>query len=71
MFKKLAKKVTHGVKEVVREETQKTTDEIKDDILNGVKALIPFILCVVGALAVVAALRKPIPVSIKVIVKPV
>ena len=68
MFQKITKKVVDGVKETVKTETQKTTDEVKNDILTIVKAVTPIILGMVAIIAVVTIIRKPMPV-IKVVVK--
>lgn len=68
MFQKITKKVVDGVKETVKTETQKTTDEVKNDILTIVKAVTPIILGMVAIIAIVTIIRKPMPV-IKVVVK--
>lgn len=70
MFQKITKKVVDGVKETVKTETQKTTDEVKNDILSIVKAVTPIILGMVAIIAIVTIIRKPMPV-IKVVVKAV
>ena len=71
MFRKLTKKVVDGAKEVVKEETQKTTDEVRTDILNVVKAVTPIILGVVAIVAVTAIIRRPSPTVVKIVLKSV
>ncbi len=71
MFRKLTKKVVDGAKEVVKEETQKTTDEVRTDILNVVKAITPIILGIVAIVAVTAIIRRPSPTVVKIVLKSV
>ena len=70
MFQKITRKVVDGVKETVKHETQKTTDEVKNDIFNVVKAAAPIILGVVAIVAITVLVRRPMP-TIKIIVKAV
>ena len=71
MFRKLTKKVVDGAKEVVKEETQKTTDEVRGDILNVVKAITPIVLGIVAIVAVTAIIRRPSPTVVKIVIKSV
>ena len=70
MFQKITRKVVDGVKETVKNETQKTTDEVKNDIFNVVKAAAPIVLGVVAIVAITVLVRRPMP-AIKIIVKAV
>ena len=70
-FKKLTKKVVNDVKETVKEETQKTTEEIKNDILDTVKEYLPQICLFAGGILLCAFLRRPVPVTVKVVVRQV
>lgn len=71
MFKKLVKKVSADVKEAVKEETAKTTEEIKSDVVSALKEAAPVIAAFVGALTLLLIAKKPTPVVVKVVVKQV
>lgn len=66
-FKKVAKKITTDVKDVIKEEAGKTSEEIKKGVINSVTEILPYALAFVGAVVLVALLRKT-TVTVKVIV---
>jgi len=68
LFKKLTKKVTSDVKEVLREEASKSKDEIKKGFLNAVAEALPYIAMFVGAIILASIFKKPTPVVVKVVV---
>lgn len=66
LFKKAAKAVVATVKE----ETDKSVEEIKNDISEAAKKSVPYVLCtIVGVLC--AALMRRTTVCVKVVVKQV
>lgn len=69
-FKKLTKKVVTDVKETVKEEAAKTTDEIKEDIKTTLRENWPVILAAAAGLILFGVVKKP-TVTVKVIVKQV
>lgn len=71
LFKKLTKKVVSDVKETIKEETHKTTEEIKSDALSAVKEVLPELLVIAAGIVGLIILKKPTPVVVKVIVKQV
>lgn len=69
IIKKLSKKIISDVKETVKEETQKTTTEIKSGVVGTIKEYLPDILLLGGFLIGVAILKKPAPVVVKIVLK--
>ena len=71
MLEKITKKAVDKVKQTVKEETHKTTEEIKSDVLSAVKEVLPELLVVAAGIVGLIILKKPTPVVVKVIVKQV
>lgn len=70
-FKSITRKIVTDVKEVVKEEGKKTTDEFKQDVASGIKEILPDILVVVGFIGAIVLIKKPTPVVVKVVLKQV
>lgn len=66
-FKKLTRKITTDVKDVIKEEAGKTSDEIKKGVLNTVADILPYALAFVGAVLLIAVIKKP-TVTVKIVV---
>lgn len=69
IFKRITRKVTSDVKEVLKDEAKKSKDEIKKGLLNTVAEALPVIAAFVGALILVSLFKKPTPVVVKVVVE--
>ena len=69
LFKKLAKKVTTDVKDVIKEEAVKSKDELKKGLLNTVAEALPYVAIFVGAIIFCSIVKKPTPVVVKVVVE--
>lgn len=68
-IKTLTSKVVKDVKETVKEEAGKTTDEIKTEVLEATNDILPY-LVVGGVLLIgVCLARKPAPITVKVVLK--
>ncbi len=68
-IKSLTIKVVRDVKDTVREEANKTTEEIKGDILEASTDVMPYLLVGGIILVGICLARKPAPVTVKVILK--
>lgn len=68
LFKKVAKKVTTDVKDVIKEEASKTTDEIKKGVINTLIDILPYALAFAGAAVLFSILRKPVPITVKIVI---
>ncbi len=68
-IKTLTSKVVKDVKETVKEEANKTTDEIKTEVLEATTDILPYL--VVGGILLlgVCLARKPAPITVKVVLK--
>lgn len=69
MLEKITKKAVDKVKQTVKEETHKTTKELKRDVINGLKEAAPMIVAAIGAVLVLCIARPK--VTVKVVVKQV
>lgn len=69
MLEKITKKAVDKVKQTVKEETHKTTKELKKDIVNRLKDAAPIIAGVIGTVLVLCIARPKI--TVKVVVKQV
>lgn len=67
-FKKVAKKVTTDVKDVIKEEASKTTDEIKKGVINTLIDILPYALAFAGAAVLFSILKKPAPITVKIVI---
>lgn len=67
--KTLTSKIAKDVKETIKEEAGKTTEEIKTEVLETTTDLMPYL--VVGSLLLVGIClaRKPAPITVKVVLK--
>lgn len=68
-IKSLTSKVVRDVKETVKEEASKTTEEIKGDILEASADLMPYLLVGGIILVGICLARKPAPVTVKIVLK--
>lgn len=68
-LKTVAQKAVSTTKEVIKEEASKTSDEIKEDIKSVAVNLVPVALTILAAAVLIAILKKPIPVVVKVVIK--
>ena len=68
-IKTLTSKVGKDVKETVKEEANKTTDEIKTEVLEATNDILPYL--VVGGILLIGVclVRKPAPITVKVVLK--
>lgn len=68
-IKALTSKVVKDVKDTVREEAGKTTDEIKTEVLEATNDILPYL--VVGGILLIGVClaRKPAPITVKVVLK--
>ena len=68
-IKTLTSKVVKDVKDTVREEAGKTTDEIKTEVLEATNDILPYL--VVGGILLIGVClaRKPAPITVKVVLK--
>lgn len=69
MLEKITKKAVDKVKQTVKEETHKTTKELKKDIVNSLKDAAPIITGIIGTVLVLCIARPK--VTVKVVVKQV
>ena len=67
--KSLTSKIVRDVKETVKEEAGKTTDEIKTEVLEATNDILPYL--VVGGILLIGVClaRKPAPITVKVVLK--
>ena len=68
-IKALTSKVVKDVKDTVREDAGKTTDEIKTEVLEATNDILPYL--VVGGILLIGVClaRKPAPITVKVVLK--
>lgn len=68
-IKALTSKVVKDVKDTVREEAGKTTDELKTEVLEATNDILPYL--VVGGILLIGVClaRKPAPITVKVVLK--
>lgn len=68
-IKTLTSKVVKDVKDTVREEAGKTTDELKTEVLEATNDILPYL--VVGGILLIGVClaRKPAPITVKVVLK--
>lgn len=67
--KTITQKIAKDVKDTIKEEANKTTDEIKTEVLETTTDLMPYLIVGGIILVGVCLARKPAPITVKVVLK--
>lgn len=70
-IKSMTRKIVRDVKETVKEEANKSKEEIKGEILETSTDILPYAALFIGGLILICIAKKPSPVVVKLVVKAV